>query len=228
MPANIITIKVGINRCYIVRDKGTILIDAGGPQKIKTFRKAFEKYSINPNEINLIIITHGDPDHMGSASDLRKLTSSPIAIHEQDKLNFEKSTYNFPKGVNRWGRFLRLVLNPILKLVLPNIPGGKADIVLSDQDYSLEEYGIQGKIAHTPGHTKGSVSIVLDSGDAFVGCMAHNNPPFRLSPGLPIFADDIEKVKESWKKLLDRNVKTIYPAHGDSFSVDIIKRELET
>ena len=226
MPLRIFTIKIGINRCYLVKDRGAILIDAGGPNKLHVFQKQFKKLSITPDEIKLIILTHGDLDHVGSAKDLKELTGAKIAINDCDKSNFERSVYNFPPGVTMWGRFLRFFLNPILKTVLPSIPGGVADIVLDENEFSLEEFGISGKIVHTPGHTKGSVSVVMETGDAFVGCMAHNNPPFRFGPGLPIFAEDIEMVKKSWESLLRQNVKMIYPAHGNPFSVDIIKRAL--
>ncbi len=98
--------------------------------------------------------------------------------------------------------------------------------MLTDDDYPLTEFGIRGKIIHTPGHTAGSVSVLLDTGDAFVGCMAHNSPPFRLSPGLPIFAEDIERVKQSWQPLLEQGATTIHPGHGAPFSVDVIRRTL--
>ena len=58
---------------------------------------------------------------------------------------------------------------------------------------SLAGYGIPGKIIYTPGHSMGSVSVLLDNGEAFVGDLAMNEFPLRLSPGLPIFAEDMEK-----------------------------------
>ena len=226
MSSQIFAIKMGINRCYLVRDKGTILIDAGFPNRVKAFQKSFERLSIDPNEIRLILLTHGDSDHVGSAKDLRALTGAKIAIHEHDRLNFERSLFNFPRGSTAWGRLLRFILYPILKNVHPSIPEEKADIVLGNNEHSLVDFGIPGKIVYTPGHTQGSVSVLLDTGEAFVGCLAHNNLPFRFRAGLPIFAEDIEKVKESWKSLIQQGAKTIYPAHGNSFSVDIIKKVL--
>ncbi|MGD8923064.1 MAG: MBL fold metallo-hydrolase, partial [Candidatus Zixiibacteriota bacterium] len=177
MPPKIHSIRVGINRCYLVKDDGAILIDAGPPGKINTFRKAFEKFSINPHEIKLIILTHGDLDHAGSAEDLKRLTGAKIAIHRADQQLFEQSLFNFPPGVTAWGKSMHAILSPLLKRILHGAPGAEADIVLSDDDYPLTEYGIRGKIIHTPGHTSGSVSVLLDTGDAFVGCMAHNSPP---------------------------------------------------
>ncbi len=75
--------------------------------------------------------------------------------------------------------------------------GVKADLVLGDNDQALEEFGIRGKIVYTPGHTYGSVSVLLDSGEAFIGCLAHNRPPFALKPGLPTYAEDLDLLKKS-------------------------------
>jgi glyoxylase-like metal-dependent hydrolase (beta-lactamase superfamily II) len=111
-----------------------------------------------------------------------------------------------------------------LPLVL--IPGTNVDIVIGDEGLSLDEYGVSGKVVYTPGHSSGSVSVLLETGDAFVGDMAMNMFPLRLSPGLPIFAEDLGKVKESWKLLLDQGAKMIYPVHGKPFSADIIRNAL--
>jgi glyoxylase-like metal-dependent hydrolase (beta-lactamase superfamily II) len=48
----------------------------------------------------------------------------------------------------------------------------------------------------------------------------------RLSPGLPIFAEDLQKAKDSWKLILDYGVKMIYPAHGNPFSAEIMRNVL--
>jgi glyoxylase-like metal-dependent hydrolase (beta-lactamase superfamily II) len=57
--------------------------------------------------------------------------------------------------------------------------------------------------------------------------MAMNKFPLRLSPGLPIFAEDLAQLMESWKKLLDQGAKTIYPSHGEPFSADVIRGALQ-
>ncbi|MFH0995751.1 MAG: hypothetical protein V1844_09685 [Pseudomonadota bacterium] len=75
-----------------------------------------------------------------------------------------------------------------------------------------------------PGRSPGSVSVVLDTGNTFVGDLAMNAFPMCLSPSLPIFAEDLQKVKDSWKLIFDCGVKTIYPAHGNPFSTEIVPR----
>lgn len=110
--------------------------------------------------------------------------------------------------------------------IVSSFPETHVDLILDDEPFSLAEYGIQGEIIHTPGHTTGSVSVLLDTGDAFVGCMAHKDIPFRLNPGLPIFAEDLEQIKANWRLLLNRGANIIYPGHGKPFSADIIRNIL--
>ena len=224
MSVNIFTVRFGINRCYLIKENGVIMIDGGPPNKMERFRDFLREKSIAPKDIGLIVLTHGHFDHSGSAQEFRKLTGAKVVIHKEDREDYETSQHSFPLGTTKWGRFIRCVLYPATKLF--SFPGGTPDIILDDSDYPLDDYGIRGNIVYTPGHTKGSVSVVLETGEAFVGCLAHNNLPFRLRPGLPIFAEDIHEVKKSWKSLLQRGVKMIYPAHGNPFSVDVIKKIL--
>ena len=201
------------------------MIDGGVPNKINHFRKAVSKIPIHPNEIQLLIVTHGHFDHAGSARAIRELTGAKIAVHQADRDKVEKTIHAIPPAASTWGRVMHALFKPIVPFV-SSFPAIRADVVLDTGEYSLTQYGIQGRICHTPGHTEGSVSVLLDTGDAFVGCMAHNNPPFRLNPGLPIFAEDLERLKESWRSLLNQGVTTIYPGHGDPFSADVMRVKL--
>ena len=116
------------------------------------------------------------------------------------------------------------ILNMLKSMI--SFPSSTVDIVLTDEEISLEEYGIPGKVFPTPGHSAGSVTVLLDTGEAFVGDMAMNGLPMRLGPGLPAFAVDLPKLKESWKSLLDRGVKTIYQSHGKSVSVEDMRKAI--
>ena len=97
-------------------------------------------------------------------------------------------------------------------------PETDVDIGITEKGFSLSAYGIPGRVISTPGHTEGSVSVLLESGEAFVGDLAMNKVPLRFTPGLPIFAEDIHRVKASWKKLMKMGAETIYPGHGKPFT----------
>lgn len=225
METTISTIRASINRCYLVRQQGTILIDAGLSNGTKAFKEQFKLLSVEPAQLKLILLTHGHYDHTGGAKFLKEWTGAKVAVHEKDREQVEKGLFTWSQGVTGYGRFSRFILKPIMRAVaMP--PPVEADIILGDEDHPLDEFGIRGRIIHTPGHTPGSVSVVLDSGEAFISCLAHNGMPLRLRPGLPIYADDIEGVKRSWERIFEAGAKMIYPAHGDPFPADVARRFL--
>jgi len=226
MSAKIFNIESGINTCYVIKAKGTIMIDGGPPKMRKIFLKKMTDYSVDPEEIQLIVLTHGDFDHVGSAKEIQEITGAKIVIHEKDRMNLEQGLFNWPKGVTTWGKISRSTLMPLIRNRI-TIPTTKADIILDDSDVLLNEYGIAGRILYTPGHTLGSISVLLDSGEVFAGCLAHNRLPFTFRPSLPIYAENLNLVKESWRKLIDAGAKMVFPGHGKPFSVDIIKKYLQ-
>lgn len=224
MSVKIYSVPLGMDHCYLIQDKGTIMIDGGFPGSARAFKKALVNLSIKPKDIGIVILTHGHFDHIGLANYIRELTGARIAMHQADKKQLEKDRMTWPPGVTSWGKLSKWLFKPVLSLLPFELP--QVDVLLDDEGLSLEQYGVSGSIIHTPGHSPGSVSVLLDTGGAFVGCMAQNSLPFCLRPRLPIYSQDIEKVKMSWQVLIARGAKTIYPGHGKSFSIDAITGSL--
>ena len=95
-------------------------------------------------------------------------------------------------------------------------------VTLSHGD-RLDEFGLAATVMHTPGHTDGCISVLLDDGSAIVGDLV-TGPEHRESrPTPPTMADDLGEVRESWQILLDAGAQTIYPAHGRPFPASALR-----
>ena len=150
-----------------MRGEGVILIDGGDPNKLKTFQEGIQEASIQPEEIQLIVLTHGHWDHIGSVKDIKELTGAKVLMHQKDMHFLEESYPSQPPGLTTWGK----ISLGLAKLISPFIHISKfeVDMVTEDDVISLVEFGIPGKVIPTPGHSWGSLSVLLDSGDGFVG-----------------------------------------------------------
>jgi len=166
MCASIHPIRLGAARCYVVQGEGSILVDAGSPNQARGFRKALERLPVRPEDIQLVVITHGHWDHIGSAKDIKEITGAKIAMHRLEKDRLEKSLHVLPPGVIPWGRLIVGIMAVFRPLV--HIPAAQVDLLLGDEEVSLAEYGIPGRVIHTPGHSSGSVTVLLETGDALV------------------------------------------------------------
>lgn len=218
-------IPVGICNCYLLRGERTVLIDAGAQGCVKGFTRGMQKLNIDPKEISLILITHGHWDHIGSLHPIQQVTGAQVAVHHCDQPWLENGHPTWPLGRTPYGKAMIWFAE---RLIHPNLPPVKVSHVIGEDGMDLSNYGIPGKVIHTPGHTQGHISIVLDSGEAFVGDMAMNDWYLRPTPGLPIFADVADKLTESWKKIMSAGAKRIYPAHGMDFPVEVMQKEIES
>src|SRR6056297_3454907 len=110
MKPQIHTLKFGINRCYIIRGKQVVMVDGGPPNKKKEFLKQLTMFSLDPQDIRLIVLTHGDFDHIGSVKDFKEITGASVAIHENDRENLEKGLFHWSPGVSGWGKLSRRLI----------------------------------------------------------------------------------------------------------------------
>ncbi|MBL8077253.1 MAG: MBL fold metallo-hydrolase [Anaerolineales bacterium] len=224
MAFNFHRIPIGICNCFLLRGDRTILVDAGAMGGFPSFLKIIKNLGVDPKSIDLILLTHGHWDHITCLSQVQEVTGAKVAVHHKDQFMVESGEPPFPDGTTPYGNFMSWSAKKILH---PHLPKIKVDMVLDDNGMSLSEYGIPGKVVYTPGHSQGHSSILLDSGDAIVGDMAMNDWYLRLTPGLPVLADDIKQVVQSWKKILPMGIKRVYPAHGMDFPAEVMQKEIE-
>ena len=175
----IYSIDQGFTNSYIIGSEHKIMIDS--PYNIGDFYRAIERAPFKKNEIELIIVTHGHFDHISTIKEIMENTGAKVAIHRNDSKSLKGSTIPVPAGVSLWGSLSRVMLNAFLTPFVSTLPVD-AEVILGDEGLSLYDYGVSGRVLYTPGHTGGSCSVLLDTGEAFVGDLAMNRFPLSFSP----------------------------------------------
>jgi len=225
-------LPLGGCNCYLVRQEGLILIDTGTPNQRETFRRTLERISVSPRDISLIILTHAHNDHTGSGADIKEITGAPVAINRHEQESMDQVPMVLPPGIGPVGKVMTALLSRVMPLLgkltgsATDSPACPIDLVLDEEEFTLMPFGVEGKILHTPGHTAGSMSVLLDTGEALVGDLAMSFLPSWLGSPMPLLGDDPETIKRSWRLLLDNGARWIYPAHGKAFSADVLRKAL--
>ncbi len=201
--------RLGSVNCYLIKtDSGYILIDTGGPNKRAELEAELEGAGCRVGNIKLIVITHGDFDHIGNAANLREKFGTKIAMHSDDSGMAER-------GDMFWNRKRGNIL--LRKMVPVLFRFGKSRRFKPDLDiadgYDLSEHGFDAKIIHIPGHSRGSIGILTAAGDLFCGDLLTNID----KPALNSIMDDSATAITSLEKLKGLKIKTVYPGHGMPF-----------
>ncbi len=188
---------------YIVSGaKAMLMFDTGWAGTFMKMCKVLGEQNIKLSDIKYLLISHFHPDHMGIAGELEK-QGVTIVIMESQVGHIHDADYVFERDK-------RFSFTPIDedKVKVISFEGSRE---------FLAELGIDGCIIPTPGHSDDSISLVLDSGDVFVG---------DLYPLYELDAHDEVDVQESWKKIFAANPKRIYYGHAKTALLDCSGGEL--
>jgi glyoxylase-like metal-dependent hydrolase (beta-lactamase superfamily II) len=221
VPVRIDTVRAGVTNTYLVREQGAVLIDPGGVREGRAVLRKLRRLLCEPERVGVMVVTHGHFDHIGAAGVLREALGAPLALHRGDLAWVRAGAWVWPRALTRWGRLMRWALAPALAR-LERFAPIEPDIVFGDEGLDLAPYGVAGRVVPTPGHSPGSVSVLLAGGEAFVGDLAMNGFPMTVRPSFGIFAHDPEQAPVSWRQLLDLGARVIYPAHGRPFAATLL------
>ena len=192
--------------CYLLEtDKGFVLIDTGRKSVRSKLEQELDIAGCKPENLDLIILTHGDFDHTGNCAYLREKYGTKIVMHQYDSGMVENGDMFWNKKTGNW--FIKKLIN-----VFFNITKFKPDYTI-DEKSDLSEYGLDAKVVYLPGHSKGSIGILTTSGDLFCGDLFTNTK----KPEPNSMVDDLVEFNESIQKVKGVEVKMVYPGHGQPF-----------
>jgi hydroxyacylglutathione hydrolase len=216
----VIQISLGWANAFVIRGKRPVLVDTGYPGSAPAIIDKLTQNGVDPGWLSLILITHGHSDHFGSAAEIKKQTGAPIAVH---KLDAEALIKGQDPSLKPTGFIGRMFL-PLLERRGPaTAPPLKPDIII-EGELDLSKFGVDGKVIHTPGHTPGSLSVILPNGEFIVGDLIMRGMLRFWQPNYPLFADDMSQLNKSIKLILRKKPTKIYCTHGGIFTAEDVQR----
>jgi glyoxylase-like metal-dependent hydrolase (beta-lactamase superfamily II) len=178
------------SNCYLLKGRRNILIDSSVAANEGYLRKSLKECGVAPENIDIVLHTHGHADHFGNSSIFPEAT---LMMHEHDaeRVNKKDVSFTFSHFFPDTG--------------FPHI--GKS--LKEGEDISNGTFSI--KVISTPGHTKGSVCFyekekgLLFSGD----CL------FSKGVGRCDFPSSSERdMVSSLGKLKELEYRILLPGHG--------------
>ncbi len=215
----IVPIRTGNANAYlVVTGSHALLIDSGPRNQERKILTALHGLHLPPESLRLIIATHTHYDHCGSLRALQNMTQAKVLVHQAEAGDLQRGDGGLPDGTLWFSKFMVAVGRRLIRS-LATYPPVTPDIVIWDT-FALSDFGIDGYVLPTPGHTAGSLSVIIQNTHALVGdTLFHivKNSVF------PPFANDQPELFNSWQKLLDTGCKYFYPGHGSPISRELFQ-----
>jgi len=228
-------VSLKFTNCYLIPvDSKYLLIDTGYEYEWLDFLNGLGKNNIQINDIKYLLLTHHHDDHAGLLSNITSINPDITIIASRltkdylaqgKHVNFSGAGY-----VNKRIAFVLKLKSMFDKKWTHTFPkfNMRPHDILIDNDCALDDINInlKGKILLTPGHTRDSITLLLDNGDCFTGDAAANFLQFLGSKYCVISVNDLDEYYNSWDKIIDNKAKVIYPAHGKNFTIDKLIKNL--
>ena len=208
---------------YLIHRPGeAILVDSGNKGSEEKILRILLGLGLKPEMLKLLVLTHVHFDHAGSAQKLKELTACRIMVHQSEAARLKEGFTPIPAGT-RWKAKFLVGIGRLFARRIGYFPAAEPDLLLDDS-IDLEEFGFPGKVIHTPGHTHGSMVVLMQGGELIGG-----DTIFGLDGKLhfPPFAEDLGALLRSWELIRSLQPALLYPAHGRSFTYDSFMAEYE-
>lgn len=198
-------IKGGTDNCYLVsHGRDAILFDTSSGTACEMVINECSKY-----DLKLIVLSHTHFDHAENAAVISEKFGVPVAYHEADDELFDN--YD-AQPLRSYGLVGFAVLQLSLKALREtNVKRPLNRFYVKDGD-TFEEYGFPDiKVVELPGHTKGSIGLLVQDFALLAGDALDN----WIRPAKGHLFYDIDVMNKTFGLIRSLGDRTVYYGHGN-------------
>jgi glyoxylase-like metal-dependent hydrolase (beta-lactamase superfamily II) len=221
---NIVRVLTGRCNCYLlINGDRHLLIDVGRRSHSARLCARLDRFGVKQESLQAVILTHSHFDHAENSAMIKEKYQTHLIAHRLEVPFLAKGENPPIQGTLPVTKVLTHLLTKPWIVRLVNYPPVPCDLVVDDV-LDLERFGFRGRVLHTPGHSPGSVSVIIDDEIALVG-----DTLFGVWPGsvFPPFAADAKMMIKSWAKLLETECRLVLPGHGGERSRGLLERQIK-
>jgi len=209
----------GRSNVFLLSDKErNILIDTGTKFRWKKLHKRLQR--MNVKSIDYLILTHTHFDHAANSNRIKETYNAKVIVHKNEISYLAKGVNVVPQGTNLISKTFIFLF---AKMLLPFVKYDPCETDLTlDSVFSLNNLGFNAYLIRTPGHTPGSISLIIDDELALAGDTMFGVFPWSVYPP---FANDPLELLESWGKLLHTMCKVFIPSHGSANQKSLVEKD---
>ena len=208
--AKIGTIELGWSNVHVVYGERPLVVDSGVRGDLREIADKLGDLGVALRDVRCAVITHGHADHAGTARAMQAL-GIKIIMGAGDLARTQRGEHgaHHATSVFAW----------LLHFLLPeHYTPFTADVLVTDR-YDLAPCGIAGEVISTPGHTAGSVVVIVGGGKiAIVGDLFRGGRlggfVDKTQPRVHFYQDDKAAAHAEIRKLLARGVEWFVLGHG--------------
>jgi len=213
-----------ISPTLIWDNDAVILVDAGFPGQLEAIREEIEKVGVKFDNVNMVIVTHHDIDHIGSLLSIVKEFPNTVQVlaHEEEKAYIEGEKQ--PLKLAKLEANLN-ILPEEMKVIYEKLKAGfenskvKVNKTLRDDEELPYCGGI--KVIYTPGHTLGHICLYLKQSKTLIaGDLLSIKEGVLVKASSSINFDDELTIK-SLKKLKGYDIETVICYHGGMYNIKV-------
>lgn len=201
-----------------------ILVDCGYPHQLPVLEKVLLEKGINPTAITLLILTHHDIDHMGTAAAWKRKYPHTAILAPAEETDYINGAEKSPRliqaetSLDNLGDEQKIFAHQFIGF-LNSLEPVEIDRLLTNGDYPDMLGNVE--VVATPGHTPGHISLYIRDSGTMIAADAVVIENGHLNIANPHYSLNLQQAIQSVNRLRNYEITELICYHGGLFSGNV-------